>query len=82
MELINSKKIKMQLLTKEQQESYENSKIDYICKENVEDKYAKDKKYCKVRNHCHYRGEYRSAVHNECNLNFTVPIEISVVFHN
>ena len=27
-----------------------------------EDKDAADKKYHKVRAHCHYRGEYRSAV--------------------
>ena len=26
-----------------------------------EDKVAADKKYHKVRDHCHYRGEYRSA---------------------
>ena len=35
----------MTLLTKEQQESYENSKIYYICK--------KTRKYHKVRDNCH-----------------------------
>ena len=39
----------MELLTKKQQESYENAKICYICKEKFENKYVKDKKYCKVR---------------------------------
>ena len=39
----------MKLLTKEQQESYENRKSCYICKEKFENKYSKDKKYCKVR---------------------------------
>ena len=48
------KKKKMKLLTKEQEESYENGKICYICKEKFENKYLKDKKYCKVRDHCHY----------------------------
>ena len=43
----------MKLLTSEQQESYGNAKISYICKEKLEDKYDKDKKYCKVRDHCH-----------------------------
>ena len=33
MKIINFKKKKMILLTKEQEESYENAKIDYICKE-------------------------------------------------
>ena len=56
MEMINFKKKKMKLLTKEQQKSYESAKICYICKEKLEDKYAKDKKYRKVRDHCHYAG--------------------------
>ena len=43
----------MKLLTKEQQESYENAKIRYICKEKFENRYLKDIKYRKVRDHCH-----------------------------
>ena len=39
---------KMNLSTKEQQESYENTKICYICKEKPENKYLKDKKYVKL----------------------------------
>ena len=35
----------MKLLTNKQQESYKNGKIYNICKEKVEDKYAKEKKY-------------------------------------
>ena len=38
-----------------QQESYENAITCYICKEKFENKYLKDKKYCKVRDQCHYR---------------------------
>ena len=49
----------MKLLTKEQQESYENAKICYDCREKFENRYLKDKKHCKVRNDCHYTGEYR-----------------------
>ena len=37
----------MKLLTKEQQKSYENSKICYICQENFEHKYLKNKQYRK-----------------------------------
>ena len=43
MKMINLKKMK--LLTKMHKESNENAKICYICKENFENKYLKDKKY-------------------------------------
>ena len=69
----------MKLLTKEQQESYENAKFCHICKEKFEYKYLKDKIYCKVREikihkiHFHYTGEYRSAAHSIYNLKYSVP---------
>ena len=34
----------MKLLTKEQQELYENKKFYYVCKNKIENKYLKDKK--------------------------------------
>ena len=58
MKMINFKKKKMKLLTKEQQESYENAKICYIYK------YVKDKKYLRIRDHCHYTGKYGGAAHS------------------
>ena len=42
-------------------------------KEKFENKYLKDKKYRKVRDHCHYAGEYRGAAHGICNLKYSVP---------
>ena len=72
----------MKLLTKEHKQLYENAKICYICKEKFQNKYLKDKKYCKVRHHCYYTGEYRGAVHNICNLKYSVLINIPIVFHN
>ena len=39
MKIINFKKRKIKLLTKEPQESYEITKICYICKETLENKY-------------------------------------------
>ena len=36
----------------------------------------------KVRDHCHYTGKYRGAAHSNCNLNYEIPKEIPVVFHN
>ena len=68
----------MRLLAKEQQESYENAKIRYICKEKIENKYLKDKEYPKVRDNCHYTGEYTGSVHNK----YGVPKTIPIGFHN
>ena len=57
MKIINFKKKKMKLLTKEQQESYENAKIYYICKDIFEKKTFEDKKkYSKLRDNRHYTG--------------------------
>ena len=42
----------------------------------------KDKKYCKVRDHYHYTGEYRVVVHSICKLKYSVPEKIHIVFHN
>ena len=81
MKMINFKKEKIKL-GKEQQESYENAKICYICKEKFENIYFKDKKFRKVRDHCHYTEEYGDTVHNTCYLNFCVPKKIHIVFHN
>ena len=71
----------MKLLTKEQQELYGNAKNCYI-KKKIEIKYLKDKKHRKVRDHCHYTGEYRGAAHSICNLKYGVPKKIPIVFHN
>ena len=53
MKIINFKKKKMKLLVKGQQESYENAKIYYIYKKKMKNKYLKDKKFSKVRDHGH-----------------------------
>ena len=38
----------------------------------------KDKKYPKVRDHCHYTGKYRGAAHSMCNLKYSVPRKIPI----
>ena len=48
MKIINFKKKKMTLITKEQQESYQNAKICYICKEKLESKYLKKQNIVKL----------------------------------
>ena len=36
----------------------------------------------KVRDHCRYTGKYRGAAHSNYNLNYKIPKETPVVFHN
>ena len=72
----------MKLLTKEQHESCENTMTCYISKEKFENKHLKDKKYHKVRDHCHYTGEYRGVAHSICNLKYSVPKKTPIVFCN
>ena len=52
-----------------QQKTSQNTNICYICKAELEDKHAKDKKY-------------RGAEHSTCNLKCSVPKKIYIVFHN
>ena len=52
--------------------------VIFVSKNN-KNKNVKCQKYCKVRDHCHYTGEYRDAAHNICNLKYSVPKKISIV---
>ena len=63
-------------------ESYKNAKICHTSKEKYENKYFKDKNFCKVRDHCYYTREYRGAAYNICSLKYNVPKKIPLVFHN
>ena len=63
----------MKLVGNKPQKLYQNATICYICKKNSEDKHVKDKKYRKVRNHCHNTKEYIDAAHSICNLKYSTP---------
>ena len=41
--------------------------------EKFEGKYVKDKNHSKVRDYCHYTGEYRGGAHSISNLKYSVP---------
>ena len=55
-----------------------------MCKENFcldkDDKDYVNRK--KVKDHCHYTGEFRGAAYSKCNLNYKVQKEIPVITHN
>ena len=77
--ITNYEKKKIIPLTKDEKINYNDQKVCYICKKEFD---TIDKKSYKVRDHCHYTGKYRGAAHNICNLRYTVPKEIPVVFRN
>ena len=77
--IINYEKKKMIPLTTEEKIYHNKQKICYKCKKEFNNN---DKKNYKVRNHCHYAGEYRGSAHSICNLRYKVPKEIPIVFHN
>ena len=86
MKIINyEKKKEMILLTDEEKETHENQEICYVCEKEFctdENNKKEFKLKQKVRDHCHYTGKYRGAAHSNCNLNYKIPKEIPVVFHN
>ena len=63
-------------LTSKQWMEYTKSSECHICLKPITEKDIK------VRDHCHYTGEFRGAAHRICNLRYKVPSFIPVVFHN
>ncbi|XP_064620678.1 uncharacterized protein LOC135483596 [Lineus longissimus] len=66
----------MDALTQQQQTTYNFARNCYLC-----DKMFTAQNF-KVRDHNHFTGEYRGAVHRNCNLLFNSPKFIPVYFHN
>ena len=77
--IINCEKKKMTPLTTKEKIHYNEQEICYICKKKFD---KSDKKNYKVRDHCHYTGKYRGAVHNICNLRYEILKEIPAGIHN
>ena len=61
-------------LTRQKQISFDKSETCHICKKEL----LSDK----VRDHCHFTGQYRGAAHNSCNLQCRKPMILPVIFHN
>ena len=61
-------------LTKKEQISFDKAETCHICSKELKDD--------KVRDHCHFTGQYRGAAHNSCNLQCRKPLILPVVFHN
>ena len=78
---INYQKKEMISLTKKEEKKHNNQEVSHICKKGCSID-GNDKKYHKVKDHCHYTGKYRGAAQDICNLTYKIPKEIPVVFHN
>ena len=75
------KKPKTMKITTQEQEEFNKSTICHICeKEFLED--DSTARMLKVRDHCHFTGEYRGAAHNSCNIQGKKPLILPVIFHN
>ena len=61
-------------LTHAEQISFDKAETCYICKKEL----LTDK----VRDHCHFTGQYRGAAHNSCNLQCRKPMILPVIVHN
>ena len=61
-------------LTQEEQKSFEKEVTCHICSHELKED--------KVRDHCHFTGQYRGAAHNKCNLQCRKPMVLPVIFHN
>ncbi|CAH3169888.1 unnamed protein product [Porites lobata] len=59
-------------LTPDEQISFDKAETCHICKKEL----LTDK----VRDHCHFTGQYRGAAHNSCNLQCRKPMIIPVIF--
>ena len=79
--IINYEKKEMIPLTKKEEKKHNKQEVCHICKKGFSTDDS-NKKYHKVRDHCHYTGKYRGAAHDICNLRHKKPKEIPVVFHN
>ena len=67
-------------LTKEEKKIHRRQKNCYICKKRFRTD-DNNKKYHKVKDHCHYTGKYRGVAHDICHLRYKIPKEIPAVFY-
>ena len=72
---------KNMIFNSEDQKDFKSATLCHICEKKLF-RDNKTKKILKVRDHCHFTGEYRGAAHNECNLNCKKPLILPVIFHN
>ena len=66
----------MEPLTSQEWKDYNKAKKCHICFKSFQEINPK------VRDHCHYTGQYREPAHRNCNLRYKIPSHIPIIFHN
>ena len=66
----------MKPLTNEQWREFNKATKCHICFKEFQELNPK------VRDYCHYTGQYRGPAHRNCNLRYKIPSFIPIVFHN
>ena len=78
--IINYEKKEMIPLTKKEKKIHLDQKFVIYAKKGFSTDDG-NKKYHKIRNHCHYTGKYKGAAHNIFSLRYKTPKEMPVVSH-
>ena len=68
-------------LTPKEKKDFESAKVCHICEQDLKVDEETGNVF-KVRDHCHFTGEYGGAAHFECNLKCKKPLILPVIFHN
>ena len=69
-------------VNKEELKSHQDAIACYVCGKRFSKKFAKDKIYQNVRDHCHFTGKHRGIKLSICNLRFNVLNQTSAFFQN
>ena len=75
------KKPKTMIFNPKDKRDFQSATICHIC-EQVLFKDKETGQILKVRDHCHFTGEYRGAAHKQCNLKCKKPLILPVLFDN
>ncbi|XP_072047131.1 uncharacterized protein [Amphiura filiformis] len=70
---------KEMIFGEQEREIFKKSTHCHICKDPLT---PDDKDNYNVRDHCHYKGTFRGAAHNICNMKYRKPKFFPVIFHN
>ena len=74
-------KPKTMIFNPKDQKDFQSATICHICEQDLNIN-KETGQILKVRDHCHFTGEYRAAAHNQCNLKCKKPLILPVIFHN